>query len=183
MEHFLIICTSSTQQFVFTYYEECWWINFFSQMLSSQLSEIASVCGASFLILVLDWCKCLLRRSRVAGWRDHAAEREHKKSIHCRWICLRRFSNFAFLRIPLVSWAGRVCPHILPLENFLMLIFTNYRDEKQHIKLPRDIDDAKNLGKVLYRYKDKYYFEVLTGVFVAYILYPFKAWKKNLWTC
>ncbi|XP_059486570.1 transmembrane protein 41B isoform X1 [Neocloeon triangulifer] len=42
-------------------------------------------------------------------------------------------------------------------------------EEKQHIKLPRDIDDAKNLGRVLYRYKDKYYFEVLTGVFVSYI--------------
>ena len=54
-----------------------------------------------------------------------------------------------------------------------MVIFM-CRDEKQHIKLPRDIDDAKNLGKVLYRYKDKYYFEVLTGVFVSYILYPFK---------
>jgi hypothetical protein len=55
-----------------------------------------------------------------------------------------------------------------------MVISTIRRDEKQHIKLPRDIDDAKNLGKVLYRYKDKYYFEVLTGVFVSYILYPFK---------
>ncbi|CAB3379593.1 Hypothetical predicted protein [Cloeon dipterum] len=42
-------------------------------------------------------------------------------------------------------------------------------DEIQHIKLPRDIEDAKNLGKVLYRYKDKYYFEVLMGVFISYI--------------
>lgn len=55
-----------------------------------------------------------------------------------------------------------------------MVMSTYFRDEKQHIKLPRDIDDAKNLGKVLYRYKDKYYFEVLTGVFVSYILYPLK---------
>lgn len=50
-----------------------------------------------------------------------------------------------------------------------------FREEKQHIKLPRDIEDAKNLGKVLSRYTDKYYMQVLSGYFVTYILYPFLA--------
>lgn len=42
--------------------------------------------------------------------------------------------------------------------------------EKQFIKLPRDIEDAKGLGIVLSRYKDKYFLEVLGGVFITYIL-------------
>lgn len=42
--------------------------------------------------------------------------------------------------------------------------------EKQYIKLPRDIEDAKHLGIVLSRFKDKYYIEVLGGVFITYIL-------------
>lgn len=41
------------------------------------------------------------------------------------------------------------------------------------MKIPRDIQDAKMLAKVLDRYKDMYYFEVMFGVVVAYVLYPF----------
>ncbi|KAH8344915.1 hypothetical protein KR067_010639, partial [Drosophila pandora] len=41
--------------------------------------------------------------------------------------------------------------------------------EKQHLKIPRDIQDAKMLAKVLDRYKDMYYFEVMFGVVVAYV--------------
>lgn len=41
--------------------------------------------------------------------------------------------------------------------------------EKQYMKLPRDIEDAKNLGVVLSRFKDKYFVEVLGGVFITYI--------------
>jgi len=33
------------------------------------------------------------------------------------------------------------------------------------------------LAKVLDRYKDMYYFEVMFGVVVAYVLYPFIKWK------
>jgi len=46
-------------------------------------------------------------------------------------------------------------------------------DEIQYIKLPRDIDDAKNLGEVLSRYTDRYFYEVVGGYLVTYILYPF----------
>lgn len=42
--------------------------------------------------------------------------------------------------------------------------------EKASIKLPRDIEDAKKLGNVLFRYKEKYFTEVLGGIFVTYIL-------------
>ncbi|KAK7868243.1 hypothetical protein R5R35_000644 [Gryllus longicercus] len=41
--------------------------------------------------------------------------------------------------------------------------------EQQHLKIPWDIEDAKRLGQVLDRYKEKYYFEVLLAVFVTYI--------------
>ena len=42
--------------------------------------------------------------------------------------------------------------------------------EKAYLKLPRNMEDAKNLGVVLSRYKDKYYTEVLGGVFITYVL-------------
>jgi len=43
------------------------------------------------------------------------------------------------------------------------------KSEAEHIKFPKDIDDAKQLGLVLSRYKDKFYPEVLGGVFVTYL--------------
>lgn len=42
--------------------------------------------------------------------------------------------------------------------------------ETKHIKLPWNIDEAKNLGQVLDRYKEKYYFEVMSAVVIIYIL-------------
>ncbi len=39
----------------------------------------------------------------------------------------------------------------------------------QHVKFPKTIDDAKQLGIVLSRYKDRYFFQVLGGVFVTYL--------------
>ncbi|KAK0159652.1 hypothetical protein PV327_010746 [Microctonus hyperodae] len=52
-------------------------------------------------------------------------------------------------------------------------IYTNFPEleegENQHLRLPLDIEDAKNLGKLLERYKDLYYFEVLAGLFITYI--------------
>ncbi|XP_061388427.1 transmembrane protein 41 homolog [Musca vetustissima] len=65
---------------------------------------------------------------------------------------------------------------------YVYMIFPELNEsEKQHMKIPRDIQDAKMLAKVLDRYKDMYYFEVMFGVVVAYILYPFQnnLRKKN----
>jgi hypothetical protein len=58
----------------------------------------------------------------------------------------------------------------------VIFVFLISRDEKQHFKLPKNIDDAKNLGKVLSRYKDSYYNQVLGGYFITYILYPYMSW-------
>ncbi|KAK4296622.1 hypothetical protein Pmani_030897 [Petrolisthes manimaculis] len=55
----------------------------------------------------------------------------------------------------------------------LTFVYRNFpeleEDEYQYLKLPTDIDDAKNLGRVLSHYKDRYYPEVLLAVFVTYI--------------
>ncbi|XP_071452460.1 transmembrane protein 41B-like [Hetaerina americana] len=55
----------------------------------------------------------------------------------------------------------------------LLYLYTRFpeleEEEKSHIKVPRDIVDAKLLGQVLYRYKDKYFYEVLVAVFVSYL--------------
>ncbi|XP_021348011.1 transmembrane protein 41B-like isoform X2 [Mizuhopecten yessoensis] len=42
-------------------------------------------------------------------------------------------------------------------------------DEKQYIKLPRNIEDAKNLGNVLSRYKEDHYYQVLGAYFIVYV--------------
>jgi len=56
----------------------------------------------------------------------------------------------------------------------LLYVYTIFPEleegERQALKLPRDIEDAKALGNVLSHYKDKYFNEVLGGVFVIYIL-------------
>ncbi|XP_026326671.1 transmembrane protein 41 homolog isoform X2 [Hyposmocoma kahamanoa] len=55
----------------------------------------------------------------------------------------------------------------------LGLLYKQFPDiaehEKQHIKLPWDLEDAKQLGQVLDRYKDKYFYQVLFAVFLVYI--------------
>ncbi|XP_075044616.1 transmembrane protein 41B [Mixophyes fleayi] len=42
-------------------------------------------------------------------------------------------------------------------------------EEREFIKIPRDMDDAKALGKVLSKYKDTFYVEVLVAYFTTYI--------------
>ncbi|CAG0913540.1 unnamed protein product [Notodromas monacha] len=53
---------------------------------------------------------------------------------------------------------------------YILTMFPELEEqEKPHMKLPRDIEDAKNLGRVLSRYNEKYFGSVLSGVFVTYI--------------
>ena len=75
-----------------------------------------------------------------------------------------------------------ICVFIYLIVVVFLSIYNFFRDEYQYIKLPVDIDDAKNLGRVLSHYKDRYYLEVLAGVFVTYILYPFKIISQYLYT-
>lgn len=42
--------------------------------------------------------------------------------------------------------------------------------ERQHVKFPFNIEDAKELAKVLDRYKDMYMYEVMGGIVLAYVL-------------
>ncbi|XP_066147014.1 transmembrane protein 41 homolog [Euwallacea fornicatus] len=58
----------------------------------------------------------------------------------------------------------------------LSALFVVYRtfpqvteEEKKHIKVPWNIEDAKNLGIVLDRYKGDHYYLVMCGVFLSYI--------------
>lgn len=55
----------------------------------------------------------------------------------------------------------------------LFYVYTSFpelaENERQHLKIPLHIEDAKNLGELLSRYKDVYYFQVLAGLFITYI--------------
>ncbi|KAL7992171.1 hypothetical protein Chor_016427 [Crotalus horridus] len=42
-------------------------------------------------------------------------------------------------------------------------------EERECIKVPRDMDDAKALGKVLSKYKDTFYVQVLVAYFATYV--------------
>ena len=48
------------------------------------------------------------------------------------------------------------------------------REDIQRLKLPREINDAKELGRLLSKYKDSHYYTVLSSYFLTYILYPFE---------
>ena len=50
--------------------------------------------------------------------------------------------------------------------------FTIHSEDKARIKLPRDMEDAKGLGRALSNYTDEYFTQVLLGFVVIYILYP-----------
>lgn len=54
-----------------------------------------------------------------------------------------------------------------------LIFLIDSRHEMQQVKFPWDIEDYKQLGRVLDRYKDRYFFEVMLAVAVTYILYPF----------
>ncbi|KAG5886971.1 hypothetical protein JTB14_006613 [Gonioctena quinquepunctata] len=55
----------------------------------------------------------------------------------------------------------------------LLLVYNSFpkvtEDEKHHIKIPWNIEDAKNLGIVLNKYKIEHYYTVMAGVFSMYI--------------
>lgn len=56
------------------------------------------------------------------------------------------------------------------------MTFLCSRSEKKNLKIPFDIEDAKQLGRVLDRYKELYYFEVMTGICLLYLLWVLRAW-------
>ncbi|KAJ6665134.1 hypothetical protein lerEdw1_005365 [Lerista edwardsae] len=65
----------------------------------------------------------------------------------------------------------------LSAASVMFLVYKNFpqlsEEERDCIKIPRDMDDAKALGKVLSKYKDTFYVQVLVAYFATYVLYPF----------
>ncbi|XP_072554612.1 transmembrane protein 41B-like isoform X2 [Paramormyrops kingsleyae] len=55
----------------------------------------------------------------------------------------------------------------------MYLVYQNFpelsEDEREKMKIPKDMDDAKALGTVLSKYKDTYYTQVLIAYFATYI--------------
>ncbi|KAM9658203.1 transmembrane protein 41B [Trichechus inunguis] len=55
----------------------------------------------------------------------------------------------------------------------MFLVYKNFpqlsEEERVTMKVPRDMDDAKALGKVLSKYKDTFYVQVLVAYFATYI--------------
>ncbi|XP_012580517.1 PREDICTED: transmembrane protein 41B isoform X2 [Condylura cristata] len=55
----------------------------------------------------------------------------------------------------------------------MFLVYKNFpqlsEEERVNMKVPRDMDDAKALGKVLSKYKDTFYVQVLLAYFATYI--------------
>jgi len=55
----------------------------------------------------------------------------------------------------------------------LLLVYLRFpsldSEERQHIKLPRDMEEAKNLGQVLSKYTVEHYTTVLSAFFITYI--------------
>ncbi|KAL5007158.1 hypothetical protein ScPMuIL_015964 [Solemya velum] len=73
-------------------------------------------------------------------------------------------STRAFILLALI-FVGSVVALCIAYYNFPRLD----PEEKKFFKLPRDIGDAKNLGQVLSRYKDMYFYQVVFGYFITYI--------------
>jgi len=55
----------------------------------------------------------------------------------------------------------------------MVLVWTTFpeidKEDEEHMKFPRDIEDAKELGNVLSRYKEQYYAQVFAGFLCTYI--------------
>ncbi|KAF5282209.1 hypothetical protein FQR65_LT02906 [Abscondita terminalis] len=55
----------------------------------------------------------------------------------------------------------------------LSFVYMNFpevtHEERQHIRIPWNIEQAKHLGIILNQYKDDHYLQVMVGVFVTYI--------------
>lgn len=59
------------------------------------------------------------------------------------------------------------------MDIYIFVFSFIFRTEKQFIKIPFDMETAKELGMVLDRYKELYFNEVLVGIVLLYVLYPF----------
>merc|ERR1719510_642097 len=86
---------------------------------------------------------------------DETSTVENEKHLKTRTAILLLFAIFACSATAL-AFVYYSFPHL-------------EKNESEHVKFPKTIDDAKQLGLVLSRYKEKYYPQVLGGVFVTYL--------------
>ncbi|XP_070619507.1 transmembrane protein 41B [Erythrolamprus reginae] len=61
----------------------------------------------------------------------------------------------------------------LTAASVMLMVYKNFpqlsEEERECMKIPRDMDDAKALGKVLSKYKDTFYVQVLVAYFATYV--------------
>lgn len=93
--------------------------------------------------------------SATPGSKDHLKEKPCAEAGSARTSLLMLVSIF--------SCAAFVM--FLVYKNFPQLS----EEERVNMKVPRDMDDAKALGKVLSKYKDTFYVQVLVAYFATYI--------------
>ncbi|XP_043915237.1 transmembrane protein 41B isoform X2 [Protopterus annectens] len=84
------------------------------------------------------------------------------------FLCAAFIMSLVYHNFPELT-DGRVCIH--SEGDFVHWIQPNTtsREEYETIKIPKNMDDAKALGRVLSKYKDTYYVQVLVGYFATYI--------------
>ncbi|KAE9553444.1 hypothetical protein FO519_003357 [Halicephalobus sp. NKZ332] len=63
---------------------------------------------------------------------------------------------------------------VLLYGSVLYIIYQNFPEleesERPHLKFPRNLEDAKALGKVLSKYKDQHFYTVFSGIAAVYIV-------------
>ena len=101
-------------------------------------------------------------------------------NLNLKFIYSEKATNFSEIStadLSYVSSNGQIyggdftkfCGLLRIYELYHKHLFVIFRNEAVHVKFPKTIDDAKQLGTVLSKYKDKYYAQVLGGVFVTYL--------------
>ncbi|KAG8255169.1 Transmembrane protein 41B [Homalodisca vitripennis] len=96
---------------------------------------------------------------------DVQAEKRHRK------ICTTQLqmSESVSTRSAVIIIASIFVCSILALTYIYFKFPELEPEEKKHIKLPWDVEEAKELGRVLEKHKDRNYYEVLAAVVVTYI--------------
>ncbi|CAH1259093.1 TMEM41B [Branchiostoma lanceolatum] len=98
-------------------------------------------------------------RQEPGGNHDMSSEKVDSRSEDSQEESSKNFTILAFIFVASLVVLG--------------LVYWNFPDLKEEeraaVKLPRNIEDAKALGRVLSAYKEAYYYEVMAGVTVTYI--------------
>jgi len=80
-----------------------------------------------------------------------------------------RYQNQGSIRKSLLQLLFLFTASLILLASVYSLAPDFTKDEAQHVKLPKNFDDARNLGQVLENYKDTHYKSVLLCYFTSYL--------------